>query len=135
MENPNYTVDYTGELMTRAVHLYSGTEIKTDAPLDNNGKASAFSPTDLVAAALSACMMSIIAIHFDKQGKSLKRVKSWVKKVMASNPRRIGEIHIEFDFGDNGFSPVELEQLERLAHACPVAKSLGTDVIIKTSFI
>jgi hypothetical protein len=35
---------YTNDLHTIATHLYSGSEILTDAPLDNNGKAEFFSP-------------------------------------------------------------------------------------------
>lgn len=134
MESPNFTVDFEDELITTATHLYSGTKIKTDAPLDNNGKASSFSPTDLVSAALASCMISIIAIHLEKQGRKLLPVKSQVKKVMAANPRRIAEIHIEFDFGTNNFSSDELETLERIAHACPVAKSLNVDLKIFTNF-
>ncbi len=45
------TVIYEGELRTVATHLQSGTEIETDAPVDNQGKGERFSPTDLVATA------------------------------------------------------------------------------------
>lgn len=134
MDSPNFTVDFEDELVTTATHLYSGTQIKTDAPLDNNGKASSFSPTDLVSAALASCMISIIAIHLDKQGRKLFPVKSQVKKVMAANPRRIAEVHIEFDFGSNHFTSDEIDTLERIAHACPVAKSLNSDLKIITNF-
>lgn len=55
-------VVYTGELHTKATHLKSGTIIETDAPTDNNGKGERFSPTDLVATALSCCMMTLMGI-------------------------------------------------------------------------
>lgn len=134
MESPNFTVDFEGEIITTAVHLYSGTRITTDAPLDNHGKASAFSPTDLVSASLASCMISIIAIHYRNRGLVLHPIKSQVKKIMVANPRRISEIHIEFDFGNNNFSVEELEHLERLAHACPVANSLNPEIKIVTNF-
>lgn len=134
MEDHNFTVDYEGELVTKAVHLFSGTTITTDAPLDNNGRASAFSPTDLVSVALVSCMLSIIAIHYNKKGTSLQPIHSKVKKVMASNPRRIAEIHIEFDFAGNKFTKEEMQQLERLAHACPVAQSISNEIKIITNF-
>lgn len=134
MESPNFTVTYEQDLITTATHLYSGTTLSTDAPLDNHGKASAFSPTDLVSAALASCMISIIAIHYKGRGLSLLPIKSEIKKVMAANPRRISEIHIEFDFGDNNFSAEELLHLERLAHACPVANSLSKEIKIVTNF-
>lgn len=39
-------VYYEGNLRTRCIHLKSGNEIITDAPIDNFGKGEAFSPTD-----------------------------------------------------------------------------------------
>ncbi|MCA1966606.1 MAG: OsmC family peroxiredoxin, partial [Flavobacterium sp.] len=39
-------VTYLGDLRTSSIHLQSGSEIISDAPLDNNGKGEAFSPTD-----------------------------------------------------------------------------------------
>lgn len=134
MESPNFTVTYEQDLITTATHLYSGTKILTDAPLDNHGKASAFSPTDLVSASLASCMISIIAIHYKGRGLKLLPIKAQVKKVMAANPRRISEIQIEFDFGANNFSSDELSHLERLAHACPVANSLSKEIKIVTNF-
>ncbi len=56
------TVTYTGNLRTTAEHKQSGKQVITDAPLDNQGKGEAFSPTDLVATALAGCMMTIIGI-------------------------------------------------------------------------
>jgi len=133
MESPNFTVDFERDILTTATHLYSGTRINMDAPLDNFGKASSFSPTDLVSASLSSCMMSVVAINYKNRGLELKPIQSQVKKVMASNPRRISEIHIEFDFGTNNFSKEELEQVARLMHACPVAHSLHPEIKIVTN--
>ena len=46
-------VSYLGDLRTEAIHIQSGDIIITDAPIDNEGKGEAFSPTDLVATALA----------------------------------------------------------------------------------
>ncbi len=56
------TITYEGSLRTVATHLQSGTVIETDAPLDNQGKAERFSPSDLVATALGSCMLTIMGI-------------------------------------------------------------------------
>jgi len=45
------TILYKNNLRTEATHTASGQVIFTDAPIDNNGKGEAFSPTDLVATA------------------------------------------------------------------------------------
>ncbi|MDC0100175.1 OsmC family protein, partial [Crocinitomicaceae bacterium] len=55
-------VEYLGGLRTKATHLKSGSEIVTDAPVDNNGKGEAFSPTDLMATAYASCLLTIIGI-------------------------------------------------------------------------
>ncbi|HOW32355.1 MAG TPA: OsmC family peroxiredoxin, partial [Bacteroidales bacterium] len=59
---PTSTILYTGDLRTRAKHVRSGSEIITDAPVDNQGKGEAFSPTDLLATSLGACAMTVIGI-------------------------------------------------------------------------
>ena len=55
-------VTYLGDLRTSSIHLQSGNEIISDAPVDNNGKGEAFSPTDTVANALASCMFTIMGI-------------------------------------------------------------------------
>ena len=53
---------YTGDLRVSITHEDSGAQIVTDAPKDNNGMGRAFSPTDLFASSLGACMLTIMAI-------------------------------------------------------------------------
>jgi hypothetical protein len=53
---------YLNDLRTEAQHLYSGVKITTDAPLDNQGKAEFFSPTDLAATSLANCGLTIMGI-------------------------------------------------------------------------
>lgn len=133
MQNIDYRVKYTGSLRTLAVHLKSNSEIETDAPVDNNGKGEKFSPTDLVATAVASCMLTVIGIHFNKQGKELEEITCNVSKVMDSNPRRIVEIYVNFDFGKNEFSEKEFRSIERIAMACPVANSLNSEILIATN--
>jgi putative redox protein len=121
-------IEYLGELRTEATHLQSGKQIITDAPTDNHGKGEAFSPTDLVATALASCMISIMGIKLQGSGKDIKGATSEVTKVMYSEPRRIGEIHVKISVPDNNFSEKEKQILINAAHACPVAKSLHPDI-------
>ena len=79
-------IEYKGELRTEAVHLSSGKTIITDAPIDNQGKGEAFSPTDLVATALGSCMMTIMGIVAKREGIKLDGTIAEVEKVMATNP-------------------------------------------------
>ena len=121
-------IEYLGELRTNAIHLQSGNSILTDAPTDNHGKGEAFSPTDLIATALGSCMISIMGIKLIGTGKDIIGTTAEVTKVMYSEPRRIGEIHILINVPDNGFSDKEKQILIHAAYACPVAKTLHPDI-------
>ncbi len=126
---------YEGNLRTRMTHIYSGTEVLTDAPLDNQGLAQAFSPTDLVASALGSCMISIMGIKARDMQLDLKGTEAEVIKIMASNPRRIAEVQVTLIFPANNFSEKERTILENAALACPVAKSLHPDIKQDVKFV
>lgn len=119
---------YLGELRTEATHVLSGRSILTDAPPDNQGKGEYFSPTDLVATALGSCMLTVIGIASRTHGFSIDGTRISVTKIMASDPRRIGEIHIEFYFPRIHYSAKEKTIIERTALTCPVELSLHPDI-------
>ncbi len=133
MISKNFDVVYEGNLQTTLTHIESGSVISTDAPVDNNGKGSQFSPTDMVASALCSCMLTVVGIYFQKKGRDLSPINCAVQKVMEINPRRISKIHVEFDFGANHFSEDELETINRLTINCPVANSLSIDLEVITN--
>jgi putative redox protein len=119
---------YKGNLRTEAKHLYSGTVIETDAPLDNQGLAQRFSPTDLVATALGNCMLTIMGIAARTHSIDLEGTFMDIEKIMASEPRRISAINITFYFKvDSIFSDKEKSILENAARNCPVMHSLSAD--------
>jgi uncharacterized OsmC-like protein len=119
---------YLGELRTENEHLQSGKRILTDAPVDNQGKGEAFSPTDLVATALSACMMTIMGIKARDKGLDLTGTKIATTKIMSAEPRRIGEIIVEFTFPKGEFTDKDKAILEAVTKTCPVALSLHPDI-------
>ena len=125
---------YEGDLRTRMTHLHSGNEVITDAPLDNQGLAQAFSPTDLLATALGSCLMTIMGIKARDMKLELKGTILEVTKIMASNPRRISEVHIIIRFPSNTFSDKEKSILENAAKTCPVAQSLHPDIKQEITF-
>lgn len=127
-------VIYEGQLRTRMTHLYSGTEVITDAPLDNHGLAQAFSPTDLVATALASCMISLMGIKSRDMGIDITGTEAAVTKVMAANPRRISEVHVTITFPKNGYSDKDKKILENTALTCPVAMSLHPDIKQEVKF-
>ena len=128
-------VVYEGNLRTRLTHLHSGTQIITDAPLDNQGLAHAFSPTDLVATALGSCMMTIMGIKARDMGLDLTGTEIEITKVMGSNPRRISEVHATLKFPPNNFTDKDKTILENAARTCPVAHSLHPDIKQELVFV
>lgn len=126
---------YEGGLRTKAMHLQSGQVLITDAPTDNQGRGEAFSPTDLLAASLGSCMMTIMGIYAEKNGLSLTGMKAKITKIMAQNPRRVSEVVIEFDMPDNKWTEEQKAKLEEVALNCPVAKSIHPDLKQTVSFV
>ncbi|MEK6615540.1 MAG: OsmC family protein [Bacteroidota bacterium] len=125
---------YKGELRTSAVHIKSGQQIITDAPIDNNGKGEAFSPTDLLATSLGACLLTVMGIVAKRHTINMDGTKAKILKVMADTPRRISELHLDIFFPANNYSQKEKDILEHTALTCPVAKSLHPDIKQKTHF-
>ena len=122
-------VIYDRGLLTTATHLQSGTVIQTDAPVDNGGEGSRFSPTDLVSAALASCMLTIMALTAQKRGIQLGHIECDVEKIMVSNPRRIGHIKVNMVIsGPNVYTDHERSLLERAAVTCPVYESLHPEM-------
>ena len=121
-------VKYLGELRTEALHLHSGEKITTDAPLDNQGKAEFFSPTDLAATSLATCGLTIMGIAARTHGFSIDGTEATVTKIMYSNPRRIGEVHIDYQLPDIQYSDKEKKIIEAAGRTCPVAMSLHPEV-------
>jgi len=127
-------VVYKGDLRTEASHLQSGETIITDAPVDNEGKGEAFSPTDLLATALASCMLTIMGIVAKRDGINMEGATAEVEKIMASNPRRIGEIRLKISFA-HPITDKDQVKLERAAHTCPVSGSLHTELTETIEFI
>jgi uncharacterized OsmC-like protein len=125
---PTVKTEYSGQLRTLSTHLQSGKEVISDAPLDNHGKGEYFSPTDLVATALGACILTIIGIEAEKHNFSIENSYVETTKIMGTNPRRIVEVKLDFYFPGNNFSEKEKKIITNSAQLCPVAKSIHPDI-------
>lgn len=127
-------IEYLGELQTRCTHLKSGVEWVTDAPIDNNGKGSSFSPTDMLATAYVSCMITIIGIYCEKNGLQFQHGVGEVNKIMASDPRRVACLEIALDLRNNGWTADEQRRVRQAAENCPVAKSVSEAMGIEFTY-
>lgn len=125
---------YEGELITVAKHLKSGQTLTTDAPIDNNGKGSNFSPTDLMSVSLASCMLTIIGINAEKNNFDIGKITVKMTKIMGSNPRRVIEIILKMNF-EKDFDTATKTKIEEWAKNCPVAKSLNPEIDQNIEFI
>ncbi len=123
------TTKYLGKLRCSNIHTHSGTEILTDAPLDNQGLASAFSPTDLCALSLTTCIITTMAIYARLKEFEIIHIEAETTKHMMLDPRRIGKISaiINITLPANATERMQ-EGLKRVAHTCPVSKSLHPEI-------
>ncbi len=131
---PTAAVSYEGTLRTTCLHIRSGNQIVTDAPVDNRGKGEAFSPTDLCATSLASCMLTIMGIKAMDNGWSLEGTTAEVVKIMAEEPRRIGGIRLTIQM-PKGLDNKTRQILERAGRTCPVALSLHPDIRQDVTFI
>jgi len=126
---------YEGQLHCTLTHEPSGAIISTDAPKDNMGRGEAFSPTDLVAAALGSCMLTVMGIAAARHNIDLKGSRVEVGKEMITSPeRRIGSISVTLHMAP-GIPQDKRSVLEAAAHSCPVHKSLHPDLQTPVQFI
>ena len=119
---------YEGRLHCQATHGPSGSKLTTDAPVDNHGKGETFSPTDLVATAFGACMLTIMGIVADRHGIDLNGMTAETEKVMSTTPpRRIATLNTRITLPLPPDHP-HRDLLERAAHTCPVNESLHPEI-------
>ncbi|MBK6341960.1 MAG: OsmC family protein [Flavobacteriales bacterium] len=117
-------INHLGELRTEVIHVRSQQRFLTDAPVDNQGRGEAISPTDMLAASLAACMLTTMDIKARAKGIALRNMRASVVKHMAADPRRVSRVEITIELDGEGLSSDDRSLMEHTAHNCPVALSL-----------
>lgn len=128
-------VSQNGVITYEITHEQSGTRIRTTPPVDNGGLGDCFSPTDLVVAAYGSCMATTIGLFAQRSGINVEALAFRLQKIMSSQPpRKINEIKGIVEITSNCDAD-QFRALTTAAKACPVAKSLASDVIISVEII
>ena len=125
--------NYEGNLRCTAIHGPSGTELITDAPVDNKGKGESFSPTDLLATSMLTCIMTIVAIRADSKEIDVSGMSGSVEKSMAANPRRVAKLDVMVNL------PAHLSMDDRTwliteGCNCPVCVSVSETMEVDVTF-
>jgi putative redox protein len=127
------TAESEGGLQTTLTHGPSGARLPTDAPQDNGGEGKAFSPTDLVASGLLACMLTTMAIVARREGIPWGKARGRVEKQMHATPRRIGQLVVEL-WLPVGLTAAQRTRMQAVAESCPVHQSLHPDVLVSVRY-
>lgn len=128
-------IQYEGDLHCRVTHGPSGEHFLTDAPVDNRGLGEHISPTDLVAAAMGACPLTIMGIAARDRGIDMTGAKAQVIKEMSAVPRRhIAKLTVQITLPAH-LDPKQRQLLEAAARGCPVAASMGAMTQIDLTFV
>ncbi len=141
MEMPKVSVKiqaiYKGSLRVESTHLPSGVQLTTDAPLDNGGTGSSFSPTDLVATALGSCVLTILGIVAERHEIDLSGTTVEVIKEMIAQPiRRIGSLETLVTVPAGRVLDASMRvRLEAAARKCPVHQSLLAEINAPIKFV
>ncbi|MFT3684246.1 MAG: OsmC family protein [Phycisphaerales bacterium] len=121
---------YTGNKSCSLIHN-EGASITTTAPRDIGGAGGtvAFSPTDLVAAGLAACILTTAAMFAERHGISLDGATATVEKHMTTPPlpRRIARLPVVVTLPSS--VPLEMRpRVEAAGNTCPVHSSLLPEI-------
>jgi putative redox protein len=103
--------------------------IGTDSAPEFGGGGRSFSATDLLAAALGACMATSIDRVAERHGIPLDALMVSVEKTLANAPKRVARLAVTITVA----APIDPALGDRLRHAaesCPVHRSLHPDVEI-----
>ncbi|MCF7806163.1 MAG: OsmC family protein [Simkaniaceae bacterium] len=121
------TIVYENELRTHCSQE-NGTFLITDGPKELKGKGEFFSPTDLFAHSLGACILTMMGLAANKLGLDLTGTTAEVDKQMATAPhRRVGKISVHIK---SPLKPTDEQKakLEQMGLTCPVHSSLHPDI-------
>ena len=131
-------ISYDGDLHCQARHAPSGTQLETDAPVDNHGRGESFSPTDLLATSLGTCMLTTMAILATQKGYPMDGVRARVVKHMTkTQPRRVERLDAAIwapAATGRALDATARAALEERAHNCPVRLSLLPAIEVPLTF-
>ena len=127
------SAEYTGDDRVELTHGLSGNKIVTDLPPDNGGRGRTFSPTDLAAASVASCVLTIMAKIAERHGLDFKGASFEIEKHMQENPRRIARLTGVITLPP-GLDPAQREKILAAVRACPVSRSLHPDIALEFEY-
>ncbi len=118
------------------VHAPSGTALSTDPPISDGGGGTSFSPTDLLGAALSTCILTILLQLAERHGVSLERAEVEVSIESTPSPRRLSQVRTQvmIPAADVPAGPLR-SRFEAAAKTCPIHRGLYPQIDAPIEFV
>lgn len=121
------TGKYKGNLINELVYSGSGDKIIVDASHEIDSKS--FTPTDLIGAALAACIITTMGVIAKNHDFSIDGTSYELNITMADAPRRMRQIDIVINFPQI-YTEKQRIMLSRATNKCPVKNSIREDIIV-----
>lgn len=128
------TTTYRGNFQTEIIHGPTGDTVLTDLPPDNGGQGRKISPTDLIAASLSSCILTIMAKTAEGEGIPFEGSSIEIEKHMKENPRMIEKLKMKIKLPAD-ISEKQEKKLKACVENCPVHRSLHPDIVIEAEYL
>lgn len=126
--------EYLGDLSCKVTHTPSGNSFKTDAPLDNRGKARFISPTDMLAGSIASCVSTIMGIKAKDNNIDINGLEILAYKEMKNDPyRMVKKLTLEITFPYQ-LNNKDFNLLSNVVKTCPVTRSLHPDIELEYHF-
>ncbi len=124
---PSIRVRPRSEDSSLVEHLESEAQVTVVTPPEYGGPGGAFSATDLLAAALGACVASSVGALLARDDIPTGSFEVRVGKRLGQAPKRVKALHVTIAL-DAELDPLSRTRVLRAASTCPVGRSLSPEL-------
>jgi uncharacterized OsmC-like protein len=101
-----------------------GRDVMSDMSVEDGGRGEGFTPAELLAGSLGACIAMIVQGYCDTHGYTDGDVGVSLTLELADKPKRIGGIVIDVEL-PKGFPEEKMDVVRRVAEKCTIHETLN----------
>ncbi len=111
-----------------------GRDVMTDMSVEDGGRGAGFSPAELLAGSLGACVAMMVQGYCDRLGYTDGDVGVDLTFELADNPKRVGAIVVDVEL-PSGFPETRKDAVRRIAERCSVHETLNHAPQVDIDFV
>lgn len=111
-----------------------GYDVTSDMSVDDGGRGAGFSPAELLAGCLGACMAMTLQGYCDSNGYTDGDVGVSLTLELADNPKRIGAVAIDVEL-PNGVPEDRRQAIRRLVEGCTIQETFNHPPRVDVEFV